>query len=189
MKFWSKFSFDFTNYDYFHSTDWRALYNFKIKRAHEAKRNWFSFKIFKIMRSLRPSKCLKTTVELAFTTQQANACSPWTARSVFNWKYIFWVNFVQKLKIINLSSNFVPRLIQTYTIPWWCSLFLFSTGNTILGKFGPKKQICQFELKFRPRLIWICRIIRKYVVVIFSVLDQKTPFLDKSGQKNPKIIC
>ena len=29
----------------------------------------FSFKIFKIMRSLRSSKCLKTTVELMFTTQ------------------------------------------------------------------------------------------------------------------------
>ena len=30
------------------------------------------------MRSLRSSKCLKTTVELTFTTQKANAGSPWT---------------------------------------------------------------------------------------------------------------
>ena len=35
------------------------------------------------MRSLRSSKCLKT-VELTFTTQKANALSPWTACSVFN---------------------------------------------------------------------------------------------------------
>ena len=75
------------------------------------------------MRSLRSSKCLKTTVELTFTTQKANACSPWTACSVFNWKYLFWVNLVQKLKIISLSWNFVPRLIQICRIPWWCSFF------------------------------------------------------------------
>ena len=31
------------------------------------------------MTSLRSSKCLKTTVELKFTIQKANACSPWTA--------------------------------------------------------------------------------------------------------------
>ena len=52
----------------------------------------------------------------------------------------FWVNLVQKLKIISLSWNFVLKLIQICRIPWWCSLFLFSTGN------------CQFELKLRTRL-------------------------------------
>ena len=41
------------------------------------------------MMSLRSSKRLKTTVELRFTTQKANADSPWTACSVFDWKYIF----------------------------------------------------------------------------------------------------
>ena len=38
------------------------------------------------MRSLRSSKSLKTTVELMFTAQKANACSPWTACSVLHWK-------------------------------------------------------------------------------------------------------
>ena len=46
-----------------------------------------------------------------FITQKANTCSPWTACSVFNWKYPFggggggggWVNLVQKLNIISLS--------------------------------------------------------------------------------------
>ena len=90
----------------------------------------FSFKMFKIIRSLRSSKCLKTTVELTFTTQKANACSPWTACLVFNWKHLFWVNLVQKLKIISLSLSFVPRLIQICRIPWWCSPFLLSTRNT-----------------------------------------------------------
>ena len=53
----------------------------------------FSFKMFSS----------KTTVELTFTTQKANVCSPWTASSVFDWEYLFWVNLVQKLKIVSLS--------------------------------------------------------------------------------------
>ena len=104
--------------------------------------------MFKIMRSLRSSICLKTTVELTFSTQKASACSPWTACSVFNWKYLSWVNFVQKLKIISLSWNFVPRLIQICRISWWCLLFLILTGNNLLGKFSPKNQNYQFELEF-----------------------------------------
>ena len=118
----------------------------------------FSFKMFKIMRSLRSSKCSKTTVELTFTIQKADTCSSWIACSVFDWKYLFWVNLVQKQKIISLGQNFVPRLIQICRISWWCSLLLFLTGNTSSVKFGPKIQNCHFELKFRTRLIWICRI-------------------------------
>ena len=85
----------------------------------------FSFKMFKIMRFLRFSKFSKTTVELTFTTQKANACSPWIAYSAFDWKYLFWVNLVQKLKIVILSWNFVLTLIQMCRIPWLCSLFCF----------------------------------------------------------------
>ena len=139
--------------------------------------------MLKIMRSSRSSKCLKTAVKLTFTTQKASACSPWTACSVFNWKYLSWVNFVQKLKIISLSWNFVPRLIQICRIPWWCSLFLFSTGNIFLGKFGPKNQNCQFELEFRTRLIWICTIMQKICGLYFFCFRPEKPFLDKSGQK------
>ena len=43
--------------------------------------------MFKTIRSLGSSKCLKTTVGLTFTTQEANTCIPWTACSVFNWKF------------------------------------------------------------------------------------------------------
>ena len=142
--------------------------------------------MFKIMTSLGYWKCLKTTIELTFTTQKANACSPWTACSVFNWKYRFWVNLVQKLKIMSLSWNFVPRLIQIRGIPWGCSFFLFSTGNTILRKLGPKNQNCQFELKLCTRLIWICWIIEKICDVHFFCCKPEKPFLDKSGQKNQK---
>ena len=103
LKLRSKFNHDFTNHNYLHSAVSKALHNFKIKTAQEVRHNPFPFKMFKIMRSLRPSKCLKTRFESMFATQKAIACSPWTVRSVFNSKYLFWVNLVQKLKIISLS--------------------------------------------------------------------------------------
>ena len=106
------------------------------------------------MRSLRSSKCLKTTVELTFTTQKANACLLHKKQVLgllvlfSTGNTFFSVYLVQKLKIISLSGNFVPRLIQICRIPWSCSLSLFSTRNTFLGKFGPKNENCHFELKF-----------------------------------------
>ena len=136
------------------------------------------------MSSLRSSQFLKTIVQLIFTTQKVNACSPWTACSVFNWKYLFWANLVRKLKIMSLNWNFIPTLIQICRITWWCSLFLFSTGNTMLCKFDPKSKNYQFELKFCTRLIWICRIIWKICGFHFFCFRQEKPFLDKSGQKN-----
>ena len=149
LKFRSKFNHGFTNHGYLHSTVWKANY---------------SFKMFKIMRSLRSSKCLKTTVDLTFTTQKANACSPWTACFVFKWKYFFSVNLVQKHKIIILSWNFITRLIQICRIPWWCSLFLLSTRNTFLGKIVcPKWNLIQRLIRIW-KIHWWC---------LFYVLDWK----------------
>ena len=49
-----------------------------------------------------------------------------------------WANQVQKIKIVTLSLNFVPR--QTWTnIIQWCSIFPFSTGNVLFGKIWFKK--------------------------------------------------
>ena len=116
-----------------------------LRRQKEPRRQEianFSFKMFKIMTILRSSKYSKTTAELTFTTQKANTCSrPWTNCFVFDWKYPFWENF-------SLSWNLVLGLIQICRTPWWCSLFLYSTDNTFLGKFGWKNQNCQFMLKF-----------------------------------------
>ena len=155
LKFRSKFNHDFTNHGYLHSAVWKALYNFKIKRAQEARHNQFFFQNIQKMRYLRSSKCIKTTVELTFTTQKANSRSPWTACSAFNWKYLFWVNLVQKLEIISLSWNFVPRLIRICRIPWWCSLFLFSTGIPFWANLVQKNKwsywcsfCCVFDRKY-----------------------------------------
>ena len=74
---------------------------------------------------------------------------------ILDQKNAFWANLVKKNKNVSLSWNLVPRLNWICGIQW-CWLFQFLTGNTFLGKFGPKTQNCQFELKFQ--LIWICTI-------------------------------
>ena len=57
MKFKSKCDYGFTNHGYLHGAVWKALYNFKIKRAQEARHNQFFFqnvqnnKIFKMFKN------------------------------------------------------------------------------------------------------------------------------------------
>ena len=58
---------------------------------------------------------------------------------VFDRKYPFWANLVQKVKIISWSWNLVPTLIQICRIQLWCSLFLFLSGNTLFGQIWSKK--------------------------------------------------
>ena len=53
--------------------------------------------------------------------------------SVLDQKHPFWANLAQKIKIVSLSWNFVPKPIRICRIHWWCSLFLFSTRNTFFG--------------------------------------------------------
>ena len=58
--------------------------------------------------------------------------------SISDWKYPFCANLVQKIEIISLSSSLVPRLIRICRIQWWCSLFPFSIGNSLLGQIWSK---------------------------------------------------
>ena len=51
--------------------------------------------------------------------------------SVLDRKHPFWVNLVQKIKIVSLIRSLIPRLIRICRILWWCSLFLFYTEITI----------------------------------------------------------
>ena len=60
--------------------------------------------------------------------------------SVFVRKYPLWSNPIQKIKIVRLTWNLVPRLIQIFRIQrwlsrmfriqWWYSLFKLLTKNT-----------------------------------------------------------
>ena len=74
---------------------------------------------------------------------------------VFDWKYPFSTNLVQKIKIISWSLNLVARLIWICRIQWCYSLFCFLTEAAFLGKFGPNWQYLQFFLfPIRNALFW-----------------------------------
>ena len=133
LKFRSKLNHEFTNHGYLHRVVWKALYNFKIKGAQEARYNQSFFQNIQNDEIFQIFKMFKTAAELTFTTQKANGCSPWTACSVFNWKYLFWVNLVQQIKLVGLSWNLVRKLIWISGIQWLCSLFLFLTRKTVFG--------------------------------------------------------
>ena len=58
------------------------------------------------MRFLGSSKCSKTTGELAFTAQKANACSPWTATTCFRLEVHFLDKFGPKTQNCQLKLEF-----------------------------------------------------------------------------------
>ena len=58
--------------------------------------------------------------------------------SIFDRKYPFWANLVQKTKIVSLSWNLVPRLIWKFRIQWCCSLFIFETKNNFIVQIWSK---------------------------------------------------
>ena len=122
---------------------------------------------------LYPFSCLLTNTVVSVAPLQKSF-----EFSVLDQIHPFWVNLVQKTKIVSLSWNLVPVLIWISTIQWWCSVFPFLTENVHLGrggdKFGPKNQNYQFELKFGT---WTnSNMHNSMEILTLSVFDQKYPF-------------
>ena len=59
--------------------------------------------------------------------------------SGFEQQYLFCAHLLQKNKIVSLSWHLVPSIIGTWWVHWWCSLFLFSTWNTLLVQIWSNK--------------------------------------------------
>ena len=104
--------------------------------------------------------------------------------SVFDWKYTFSAYLVQKIKIVSLSWNLVPRLILTYRIQWMVMLPFFRLQLEIpfLDKFSPKLQNCLFIWKLVLRHIRICRI--QWCSLFLLLTKYIYPFFDKFSPRN-----
>ena len=59
--------------------------------------------------------------------------------SFFGWKFSFWANLVQNVRIISWSWNLVSMLIRICRVQWWCPFFLFLIGNTLFRQICSKK--------------------------------------------------
>ena len=53
---------------------------------------------------------------------------------VFDWKYHFQINLVEKIKVVIGSRNLATRLTRICRIQWSYSLFLFWTEGTVFGQ-------------------------------------------------------
>ena len=103
--------------------------------------------------------------------------------SIFDQKYNFWENLVQRFQIVVLIWNCVHRLFRISRIQWWYSLFLCNTGyyNTFWTNLVQKIKIVS--------LIWnlVSRLIRIYRIQCWcsvSYFRPKILFLGKFGSKN-----
>ena len=97
----------------------------------------------------------------------------------FHWKYPFLTNLFQKIKIVSLSWNLVPRVIWISRHQWWCSLFsVFDWRYPFWANLVQKTKIVSFRWNLTPRLIRICNSV--YLVCFrLEILS-----LDKLGPKN-----
>ena len=94
----------------------------------------------------------------------------------------FWINLVQKIKIVCLRWYLVTSLIWFCWIPWWCSFFLFKTGSALFGQISSKqfKFFC-LSLNLVPRLIWIREF--RWCNIHFFLLRPEITNLGKFGPK------
>ena len=73
--------------------------------------------------------------------------------SAFNRKHTFWANFAKTLKIVVLTWNVVPRLIQICRVQDSVQFFCFRQEMPFLGKFGQNIKFISLGWKLVPRLI------------------------------------
>ena len=78
--------------------------------------------------------------------------------SLLDRKHLFWVNLVQKIKIVSLSWNLVPRPIWICRILWSCLLFLLHWKHPFCSNLVRKIKIFSLSWNLVPSLIWICRV-------------------------------
>ena len=139
------------------------------------------------MKFFRSSKCSKTIVELKFTTQKPNPCTPWIVCSVSDWKYPFRVNLVQKTQNCQFkmkSGTQINSNTEKYVVMF--TFFVLDQKKTLLGKSGPTNQNCQFRLKFATRTNSNMR--DSMIMFTASVFDHKYPSRVNLVQTF-KIVC
>ena len=70
----------------------------------------------------------------------------------FDWTYLFWVNFVKKVKIVKLGRSLIPRLIWICRIKWWCSSFSVLDRKCFFSANLVQKIKLSFKLKFGTKV-------------------------------------
>ena len=159
MKLWSKFNLDFTNHGYLHRAVWKALYNFKIKRAQEARHNQLFFQnfqnneIFEIFKNFKNNSWIKVYYTKSKPLQSLDCLFCFQLEIPFLGKFgPKTQNYQFKLKFCTQTNPNMQISMVMFTFS------LFDWKYLFWENLVQKNQNYQSELKFRTRLIWICRI-------------------------------
>ena len=138
---------------------WKALYNFKIKRAHEARHNQLFFQnflnneIFDIFKNFKNNSWIKVYYTKSKRLQSLDCLFCFQLKMPFLGKFgPKTQNYQFKLKFCTQTNSNMQISIVMFTFSVFDLKYLF-WENLV-----QKNQNCQSELKFRTRLIWICRI-------------------------------
>ena len=95
--------------------------------------------------------------KLKFGTWRIQWCSLFFLLSSGN--ILFWAGLVQKIKVVTLSWNLVPRLIRIYRIKWGCSQFsVFNQKYPFCANLVQKIKIFNLRWNLVRRLIRTLRI-------------------------------
>ena len=135
-----------------------ALYNFKIKRAHEARHNqlffqFFQNEIFDIFKNFKNNSWIKVYYTKSKRLQSLDCLFCFQLEMPFLGKFgPKTQNYQFKLKFCTQTNSNMQISIVMFTFSVFDLKYLF-WENLV-----QKNQNCQSELKFRTRLIWICRI-------------------------------
>ena len=121
--------------------------------------------------------------------------------SVLHWKDCFCANLVQKIKIVNLNCNVVPRLIWIWRSWCWCShciqmwskMLKLSVYTKIwcLEKFKYRIQCCSLLFSFQPEIPFLSKFCPKIQncqlkLKFGSYSNIQLAILGKFGSKNKK---
>ena len=80
----------------------------------------------------------------------------------------------------------MPRLIQICRIHGGVYCICFRLGIAFLGKFGPKNENCQFQLKFGTKSNSNMK--NPMVMFTLSIFERKYPFYCKFVSKNQNCL-
>ena len=98
----------------------------------------------------------------------------------FDWTYLFWANFVKKVKIVKLGRSLIPRLIWICRIKWWCFSFSVLDRKCFFKQIWSKKLNCHLSWNLVQRFPLVAEVIPLTTQKIgfsptcfFTVLAQK----------------
>ena len=97
--------------------------------------------------------------------------------SVLDQEQLFWKHLVQKIKVVSLRWNLVPRLIRLCRNQWWCS-------DLFLVNFVQQIKIVSLNSNLVLRLIRICKIQWWCLLALFFAKNPFLPSLRPYGSRD-----